>query len=117
VTIINGFIKHWKVWCGYVSLTSDCKFYNTDYNNINVSVHGGLTYGTMENNEWVIGFDCGHNGDLCPGWLNIIEFNHTYKDVYRDKNFVINECESLAEQASCYSLTKIRDIKLGKLIN
>lgn len=44
----------------------------------------------------MIGFDCAHAGDLCPA------FPH-FDDVYRTKDFVISECEKLAEEVSKFS--------------
>lgn len=80
---------------GYVLLPYNHPFYNVHYDDINVNIHGGLTYSsqfepdnflkwtnnlkidgdvTLDNfrkfeNYWMIGFDTGHSGDSmdsCP---------------------------------------------------
>lgn len=88
-------------FCGYVVITTDNKLFGLDYDQlyskINVHIHGGLTYSNEgENGSWIIGFDCAHAGDLCPA------FPH-FDGVYRTKEFVISECEKLAEEVSKFS--------------
>ena len=91
--------------CGYVELTSDNKLFGLDYDSIyskvNISVHGGLTYSDEDHGKWVIGFDCAHSGDLCPSFLQYGRISDG--DIYRTKEFVISECESLAESISEFS--------------
>ena len=86
--------------CGYVVITSDNKLfgldYDTIYSKVNTSVHGGLTYSDEGDGGWVIGFDCAHAGDLCPAFPY-------YDGVYRTKEYVIEECERLAESVSKFS--------------
>jgi hypothetical protein len=86
--------------CGYVVLTSDNKLFGLDYDEIYtkmfISVHGGLTYSDEGEDGWVIGFDCAHAGDLCPAFPY-------YDGIYRTKEFVISECEKLAEEVSKFS--------------
>ena len=86
-------------FCGYVVITSDNKLFGLDYDNIyskvNISVHGGLTYSDENDGKWIIGFDCAHAGDLCPAF--------SYDGIYRTKEFVISECESLADSISEFS--------------
>lgn len=105
--------KHLKHLCGYVILTKDNKFYGKDYDHIPVQVHGGLTFSDEVNGEWLIGFDCAHHNDITPN----IELNYQSNGAtYKDMDFVKSECESLAEQISEYSISKIREVKIGKLI-
>lgn len=56
-------------------------------------VHGGITFsGRFKNSpEYFYGFDCGHHGDLQPAQPN-------WGGVYRDFNFVREECLKLARQ-------------------
>lgn len=108
--------KHMKNLCGYVILTSDNKFYNVDYNDIPVNVHGGLTFSNFYDGEYMIGFDCAHSGDLLPGLSSLVNSLLHSDEVYRDMEYVKSECESLAEQISDYSLLKIRLEKIDKLI-
>jgi hypothetical protein len=50
---------------GYVILHPGHKYFGVDYNEIDVEVHGGLTFSKLDevNNTWVIGFDTHHGGD------------------------------------------------------
>ena len=67
----------------------------------NIEVHGGVTYtGRREFKQpnyiadYVLGFDCGHAGDLVPGINNNLAIEY----VYRDIEYVTNECKNLAKQ-------------------
>lgn len=74
-------------------------------------VHGGITYAgdklpTVDktDGQWWFGFDCAHSGDLVPGML---EYGPAHKgDIYRDQQYVVAECQSLAAQ-----LVKIGEIR------
>lgn len=62
--------------------------------------HGGVTYtGRREFEQpnyiadYVLGFDCVHAGDLVPAVKSFHE-----KEVYRDIEYVTNECKNLAKQ-------------------
>lgn len=92
--------NHTLALCGYVLITSDSQLYGLDYDDIHskisVSVHGGLTYHGKDEAGWIIGFDCAHAGDLCPAFQN-------FDGIYRTKEYVIKECEKLAEEVSNYS--------------
>ena len=69
-------------------------------------VHGGLTYANdhhpyaKPDGLWWFGFDCAHFGDLVPVFaeqfdrLQILRNN----EVYRDQQYVVAECQSLAAQ-------------------
>ena len=48
---------------GYVRIPESHPWHGLDYDDIDVNVHGGLTYG---HGDWV-GFDCMHLGDYWPG--------------------------------------------------
>lgn len=56
--------------CGYVGIPPEHCYYNVDYNEMDITCHGGLTYGsdTLPNTDeedgyhW-IGFDCAHGLD------------------------------------------------------
>lgn len=87
-------------------------------------VHGGVNYahdsvpGREPDGRWWFGFDCGHAGDYLPGlsetfkklmdemvdtmpeavrgtMRKIVKGQHT---VYRDQQYVVGECQSLAAQ-------------------
>src|SRR6266852_2577156 len=62
----EGLMKH---RCGYVRIPQCHKWHGKDYDDIDVSVHGGLTFSKVEPCSHVdgtgywIGFDCAHSGD------------------------------------------------------
>ena len=74
----NGF-NYWVVSygthpCCYVEIPKGHKYYNVDYDNIDISCHGGLTYGKSylaavtgdePTDRWFIGWDYAHYGDYC----------------------------------------------------
>ena len=116
----NGSEGH---WCGYVGVPKDSRLYKKDYyfyteseNGLskleqainNIKVHGGLTYADRRrknDDTWYFGFDCAHSGDFMEYYFDYpeLEENSTYKD----KQFVITECQNLAKQ-----LKEIIDLKL-----
>jgi hypothetical protein len=53
------------------------------YDDINVDVHGGLTYSREEEELWVIGFDCAHSMDFTPGysWATTLSQRSNYKTI------------------------------------
>jgi hypothetical protein len=90
-----------KHLCGYVILDNDHNLRGEGYDDINVDVHGGLTFASENTEEgregWMIGFDCAHYGDLTP---RDFELNYISEGQYRDMYYVTRECVSLAEQIS-----------------
>ena len=125
-TCSNGVIIHCsihrndvKALCGYITLTKDNSLYGVDYDDINISAHGGLTYqGYDQNENWVIGFDCGHYGDLTPYFLLKDDtFARFAQDgIYRDMEYVAKECESICEQLSTKSKSHYRTKKLNEIL-
>lgn len=123
-TCSNGVIIHCSIHrndvkslCGYITLTKDNSLYGVDYDNINISAHGGITYqGYNQNENWVIGFDCGHYGDLTPYFLLKEDFPFNSFGEYRDMEYVKSECESMAEQASVFSKSIARYNKISQII-
>lgn len=95
-------------WCGYVGVPKDHPAYGGDYNDLDVQVHGGLTYGSACDGErichvpapgesddlWWLGFDCLHFRDRAPGF----SFHADPDAEYRTLTYVRNEIESLADQ-------------------
>ena len=76
---------------GYVAVPKEHPCFEKEYDNIDVEVHGGLTFSASSLNGqpketegmWIIGFDCAHSRDslsTCP------------------KEYVEKEAESLKEQ-------------------
>lgn len=107
---------------GYVLIPKDHPYYGVDYNNIDVDIHGGLTYGSYFKSEdflkwckdreisgditlvnyknfedfWMIGFDTCHYGDNRTNWT---------------KEDVIQETDKLLEKCLDDSIKKIRNYK------
>ena len=72
-------------WSGYVDTPDHLPIdaFTTD-------VHGGLEY----YDQYCVGFDCSHDGDFRPELPQ-------YGGVYRTLEFVVEECERLAEVIRC----------------
>jgi hypothetical protein len=110
-----------KALCGYIFLTKDNSLYGVDYEHIDIHAHGGINYCRYDENEnWVIGFDCGHYGDLTPYFILGGEYDCEYDfgqdGIYRDMEYVKSECESMAEQASVFSKSIVRYNKISQII-
>lgn len=54
--------------CGYVRVPKGHPWFGRDYDNIDYEPHGGLTFAEGTEEEWEIGFDCAHGGDLVPSF-------------------------------------------------
>jgi hypothetical protein len=98
-------------WCGYVGVPKDHPASGGGYDDVDVDVHGGLTYaGTIDTAKdhpefatelWWLGFDCGHAYDLMPGMMRFQrQFLPDNEDVYRDLDYVRTETTRLASQLS-----------------
>ncbi len=69
-------------------------------------VHGGVTHtgaSPLEEDSadsYYVGFDCAHAGDYIPGFVPAIMYSlgYTGEGVYRDMNYVEQECRKLARQ-------------------
>lgn len=91
--------------CGYVTVPEGHPCFDMDYNEVDVNVHGGLTY---SDDYGKFGFDCAHAGDLSPGLLrsllrvskNPAEFIEmsTRHETYRTFEWVKEETSRLAWQ-------------------
>jgi hypothetical protein len=111
-------------WCGYVGVGPGHPLYEKEYMDVDIGVHGGLTFagfcdadrehgichlpdkGELDAVYW-FGFDCHHGGDMAPGY----EARHRdlFRDrpdlerymnrgVYRTLEYVKAECKKLAAQ-------------------
>lgn len=102
-------IKHSKMghYCGYVWLPEDHPLVDGDEEDLNVyvSVHGGITYASWEEEGeekfYVVGFDCAHAGDYVPG-LSLYPGDH-HKWTLEE---VAEEVNHLAEQLTIPSLVE-----------
>lgn len=95
-----------------------------------LDVHGGITFSegaladgrtwngkrceefvsTGDDKIWWFGFDCGHSGDLVPELILNEKFKEmrnifNQHETYRDKEYVLAETKSLAEQIAKFKIT------------
>lgn len=85
--------------CGYVYIPKTHSLYRKHYDDIDVRVHGGLTFSDMVLDQWCIGFDCGHAGDLAPAMKTLFRSPLYHdKDVYRNVKYVNDELVQLVDQ-------------------
>jgi hypothetical protein len=104
--------------CGYVAIDKSHPFHGVksawdegDYLEDEIGklrVHGGLTW--IDNNTppdfeneglWWFGFDCNHSDDLVwDGEDDMNKFRRSlgFVGTFKDENYVMEECEKLAEQ-------------------
>ena len=114
--------------CGYIQIPNGHPWYEKHYDNIDITVHGGLTFGgfsaLIQGNKigYLIGFDCAHSGDIAPGWVKATRIliqadpewaenerkfqekyqtrcRQTFQKTYRNIQFCIDECKSMVDQA------------------
>jgi hypothetical protein len=108
-------------WCGYVAVPPGHLLYGKDYDDVNVDVHGGLTYSEQRKlswgssnkykivpqnisleglpaNVWWFGFDCAHSMDRTPCLPPFYTFDASLDGIYRDAKYVELEIKRLAEQ-------------------
>ena len=106
--VIGRNIPFGGIWCGYVQVPKENKFYGMSYEQLpkKILAHGGMTFGdvgtfttclTLECGWW-LGFDCAHALDVCPLRLDKIHKNAEYRDI----NFVKNNCIELARQLKLF---------------
>ena len=111
--------------CGYVRVPPNHpkhgKDYDKDYDLLDVSIHGGLTFAEIEpcthedGTGWWFGFDCAHSGDACYDPDNLPEHEvrfrakypelnrHSFDGHYWKQSEVERETEHLAEQLAGYA--------------
>jgi hypothetical protein len=109
--------NHHGVWCGYAAVAPGHPFHGQSYDDLDVNVHGGLTYANTcagpichvpkpgePDDVWWFGFDCAHTWDFSPGMTARLS---TYgidpgprdpEEVYRTLDYVQAEVIRLAEQ-------------------
>lgn len=96
----------------------DCCHPNAPTLAILFDIHGGITFsdhpnwGEEDKERWIFGYDCAHYGDVTyfteEAAKDMIQLGGTWKD----KNYCINECESLAKQI--VDLSKYVDVNTCK---
>ncbi len=96
---------------GYVKLPPDHPWHGKDYDDIRVSIHGGLTYAHSKGDKWWIGFDTAHAGDywsktetnkLGPaiGTSGYYSFGSDYADIHWTVTMLVKETRDLAARAN-----------------
>lgn len=101
--------------CGYVRIPAGHPWHGRDYDDVDASVHGGLTYAEHDADcgkggddaDWWLGFDCAHAGDAAdpslPGRdgkpLDARLVHHFPGDTIKDTGYAVRECISLIDQA------------------
>lgn len=106
--------------CGYVRVPKDHPWYGKHYDDIDVKVHGGLTFAKKDqecgkggaDDGWWFGFDCAHSGDAVDP--SIIKINSpeaevflamssfkegTFGNTIKTTAYVKRQCQSLIRQA------------------
>ena len=111
--------------CGYVGVGPDHPWHGKNYmdGDVDVSVHGGLTFSeSCEEGDdpaigichvakdgrpdpvWWFGFDCGHTDDLIPGMIEAFALmdeqipDYMIDETYKDFGYVQGEVTRLAHQ-------------------
>ncbi len=79
--------------CGYVTVPTTHPLADSSRADRELEVHGGVAFARYSeySDEFIIGFDCGHHNDLCPGSPGL-------GGEYRDFAYVTEQVNSLAEQ-------------------
>ena len=92
--------------CGYVGVPEDHPWHGKGYDDVDLDVHGGLTYADARDDLWWFGYDCAHLGDAADpdlmsdkyktfSWSRALTFGG---DTIKTLDFCVNECESMAAQ-------------------
>ncbi len=90
-------------WCGYIYLPSTHPDFGRDYDDVEVHVHGGLTYADPEGDGdvWCFGFDCAHYMDVRPNskvFYDEMDTDPFAGATWKSLDYVINELDFLAQQ-------------------
>ena len=98
--------------CGYITLPENHPWRKQEYHEIDCEVHGGITFSEEnEEGDHMIGFDCAHSSDICPGSAGsggtFLQFMTALTDPinlkrhksYKNMDFVIKELKKLVTQA------------------
>lgn len=96
--------------CGYIKVELGHPWHGKPYDDIDASVHGGLTFGSMDtpcdkkgpDNGYWVGFDCAHSGDAPDPKLpagSSFGFLGGSSGSIKTQRYVEAECRRLCEQA------------------
>lgn len=111
-------------WCGYVGVPPGHPTHGKGYRDVDVQVHGGLTFADSCDEDapeghgichvplpgraadvWWLGFDCGHGTDIVPA-SEALALSHNWPKItppwgaptYKTLAYVQRECHELAVQ-------------------
>lgn len=90
--------------CGYIGIPIGHEWFGRGYDDLDVRVHGGLTYADSElscfktagSDAWWIGFDCAHHGDKSP--FRSYEWESDYPGTYKTMEYVEEELKEMVHQ-------------------
>ena len=101
--------------CGYVAMPPGHPWHGKHYGDLDVEVHGGLTFADAcqghichvpkpgaPDDVWWLGFDMGHAWDIWPGYVALTRgfaLEGFSGASYKTVEYVRKECESVAAQA------------------
>lgn len=83
--------------CAYVCLPKNDKFYGLPYDEIDIDCHGGLTYGSFQQNEFWIGWDYAHWGDYC-GYHALFDFDSEFVEKRWTTAEILEEVKDVIKQ-------------------
>jgi hypothetical protein len=113
------------MWCGYVAVPPGHPLHGKHHDDVDVDVHGGLTYADRcqghichvpqpgePDDVWWFGFDCGHAWDIMPALdartraYGLRPLYELFGDVtYKTVDYVQAETNRLAEQLAAEAHT------------
>lgn len=100
----------------YIKVPKDSIFYNICYDEIPIDIHGGLTYGEIEENEFWIGWDYAHYGDYTFNSIfnNGNEVKYNVDSILVDVKSAVNQLNTLLKiENSNEFKNNIRDYKIN----
>lgn len=109
--------NHSGALCGYVGVVEGHPWFGKDYDDIDATVHGGLSFADLcavdgddtkhichvpdegePHRLYWFGFDCAHAWDLAPAYRSLL-YMERGDESYRDLAYVRREIQGLARQA------------------
>jgi len=97
-----------KALLGYIKLPKEHKYYGTPIADIPIECHGDLTYGEIQGDDYVIGFDCGHvfDFDLDKKIFDSFDPEYPLGTPNKDENFVLESIKEIVNQLGPYNKRK-----------
>lgn len=110
--------------CGYVYIPKYSKLCNFEEHELPVRPHGGVTFTSMTDDGFKVGFDCAHSGDLVPRMVMLerkIGMSPLGgQDIYRDMKYVEKEVRQMADDIFDADSTigiQIREDKIDDIVD